>query len=611
MNNKYRGANVEFVAPPSRDPEIVSGTFEGGMILAKGAQQIELNQSPKHDKVRVEFGALRADYSVLQLGDATAVAGQKIYALGEHRFVVAQTTLYEKIFRLYHDNADPDLAVIDSLDDSDPDPANWEWVNEVSGGGTDSVVISDTLLSWESFFNQVFFADGTAQGIFRWDRSTLIPDEGNDFPTTNLLVAEGESVDVTVTPAGALLYTYVVHCSLVVTGPSEEGGYVTISVEHMGLELFSVMKWIAQSSDTDRVSTFANIPITVVRNIADGDPVSLKIKTIYAPSVTRLQTLTRVSTTNVWEATPKTPLREAYLKTYTFKFHIGGTGTGLKIDIYFDYDGVGYLLAHTASTYNCGVAYVEDLIADEDVADVVGFKIVIDETPSSHTFAWSYVEWEEKFEVAVHGFNKVTDSDANYGIEYSLVGVEQNDLLFVRDTIEPTDPVVRGRYLGVIADRLVVLQSDGDPQRVRWSVNGDPLDWIGNGSGDTALSPIISRSDPIDPVMALKSLASDVGVLFRQRSIMRVVPTGLVNPALAFYPWIEKLGTESPFSVVTTPYGIIFLGHDRQIYLLTESGHQAIGSPINEKFAIDTPADVEAVYDPVTQEYILSIPEDH
>jgi hypothetical protein len=111
--------------------------------------------------------------------------------------------------------------------------------------------------------------------------------------------------------------------------------------------------------------------------------------------------------------------------------------------------------------------------------------------------------------------------------------------------------------------------------------------------------------------MALEMLTSNIGALFRKRSIMRVVPTGQLEPALGFYPWIENLGTESPFSVVTTPYGILFLGHDKQIYLLTEGGHQAVGQPINEAFNITDLSVVEGVFDSVTQEYILSIPADH
>jgi len=700
MTNKYRGVNIEPVVAPSRDPEIVEGSFEGGMVLARNAQQIELNQSPKHDRVRVELGGLRADYGVLQLGNTTAEAGQKVYALGEHRFILAGTTLFEQIFRLYHNGgvantitynggaaltslevtaaneitsvgttsfvgvisegdiiyltdmstaannnvycrvttvaankltlagtpltiqaADsgcslfqlPSVALIDSLDDSDPDPDNWEWDAEIDDGGTDKIEVLNTLLSWESFLNQVFFADGDK--VFRWDHSTLIPDEGNDFPTENSLVALDESTDVVVNPAGAALDLYTVHFSCVVTGPSEEGGYVWVSVWHMGLELAYKQLDIAQSSDTDRIATFSNVSIELPpRAIALNDIVTLKLSALVAPSVARRQDLERVGTSTVYEATPKVPAREADGKAYTFTFKISGSESNLTVEFYFDYDGVGYLLNHTASTYSSGVKYDLDLVADDNAADVVGFKAIIVEDPEIHTFvSFYYVSWEESFEVEVHGFNLATDDDPNYGIEYSTEGVQQNDLLLVKpDPAEPeSEENVVGRYLGVIADRLVVLQSGGDPQRARWCVNGMPLDWVGEGSGDTAVTPVISRSDPIDALMALKMLTSSVGVLFRQRSIMRAIPTGQVNPAIAFYPWIEKLGTESPFSVVTTPYGIVFLGHDKQIYLLTESGQQAIGVPINESFNITTPADVEATYDPITQEYILSIPEDH
>jgi hypothetical protein len=185
---------------------------------------------------------------------------------------------------------------------------------------------------------------------------------------------------------------------------------------------------------------------------------------------------------------------------------------------------------------------------------------------------------------------------------YQIEGEPKNDLVLVRESGETGDVVV-GRYLGIFADRVVVLRSDGDPQRVRWPVSGDPTDWLGDGSG-SAIVP--SWSDPIDELMALEPLTSNVAVLFRKASKARVLQTGQVNPALSFHPWIEELGTESSFSVISVPSGIMYFGSNKQVYFLTEAGDQAVGQRVYEEFLRSPVLDlVEAVYDPDDQNYIL------
>ena len=701
MNNKYRQIDPQIVVPPSREPEIVQGSFEGGIVLTRSPQQIEMNQSPRHDKVRVRIGALRADYSITQVGDTTAIATSKVYALGEHRYFLEDTTFDEIIFRLYHNGgvastitynggaaltsleitaantivsvgttsfvgvisegeiiyltnmstaannnvncrvttvaantltlagtpltiqgADsacslttlPSVALIDSIDI----PYNLttdEWVAEITDGGSAVIEVPASLISWRSYFDVVFFADGTQ--VYKWDKSSLLNNEGDDFPTVNSLTEALDSTDVTVTPAGADLDRYHVNYDITVTGPSEEGGTVVVSAYHAGFQVGTKTWEIPQSSDTARVYTNAWAKFDFTRAIADNDIVTLKIDSITQATVYRTQTLERVGTTNVWEVTPKSPVREAYSRAYTFVFTISGIDPGVILDFYFDYDGVGYI-ENSSDSYNSGVEYTVDLIADDNAADVVGFKVVIDESPSSHVFTAIRVEWEDWFEVDVHGFNLATDADDVEGITYSVAGGNNNDLVLVNVSSDPSSATLIGRYLGIIAEHIVILQAsrsdeglaETDQQRLMYCKSGEPTVWEGTGTDDLLLR---SASDPVDALMALEVLSANIGALFRQRSIMRVVVTGTASAPLAFYPWIEKLGTESPFSVVTTPYGIMFLGNDRQIYLLTEGGHQAVGQPINEKFDIDEDdlASVEATYDPITQEYILSIPVDH
>ncbi|MBU2249151.1 MAG: hypothetical protein KKD77_20560 [Gammaproteobacteria bacterium] len=711
MNNKYRQIDPQIVVPPSREPEIVQGSFEGGIVLTRSPQQIEMNQSPRHDKVRVKIGALQADFGVTQVGDTTAIATSKVYALGEHRYFLEDTTFEELIFRLYHTGSSattitynggaaltsleitaantiisvgttsfvgvidvgaiiyltdmstaannnvnckvltvaantltlvgtpltiqgadsacsliqlPSVALIDSID-IPYDLATAEWVAEITNGGTAVIEVPDALVSWRSYFDVVFFADGTQ--VYKWDKASLLNNEGNDFPTTNSLTEALDSTDVTVTPAGADLDRYHVNYDITLTGPSEEGATVVVSAYHAGLQVGTKTWELEQSSDTARVFTNAWAKFDFTRIIANNDVVTLKIDSITQAPVTRTNVLDNPGappdTTIYGDKSPLT--RNSYDGEYIFDFYIDdfeSTGGEATIGFYFDV-GAGQVQA-TTQTFAHGR---HQYSVAAPTGSVAAFQLVIEsvDPPGTVWRFYSYdtdpagrVLWDEGFDTDVHGFNLATDLDDVEGITYSIAGGNNNDLVLVNVSSDPASATLIGRYLGVIAEHIVILQAsrsdDGlaetDQQRLMYCKSGEPTVWEGTGTDDLLLR---SASDPVDALMALEVLSANVGALFRQRSIMRVVVTGTASVPLAFYPWIEKLGTESPFSVVTTPYGIMFLGNDRQIYLLTEGGHKAVGQPINEKFNIDEDdlASVEAVYDPIEQEYILSIPVAH
>ena len=171
-----------------------------------------------------------------------------------------------------------------------------------------------------------------------------------------------------------------------------------------------------------------------------------------------------------------------------------------------------------------------------------------------------------------------------------------------------TPVLLPARYLGIFADRVIALQVDEDPQKIGWCVNGDPTDWVNDGSGTSILR---SHSvDPIDELLALAVLTSNVAALFRRRSIMRVLQTGVATNALGFHRWLENLGTESPFSPFEVPGGIMFLGHDKQVYYLTEQGPTPVSQFIQEELesSIGDLGVVEGTYDATTQNYILAVP---
>lgn len=602
--NKYRGKSFDPLFPPSRDPEIVEGTFDGGISLERSAQDIALNLSPAHDRVRVERGALRQDYGQFELGEP---APSRILALGEHRFVRVGFVLFEKTFRLYRDGNG--FPVIESWNGT-------AWVFEVT---TAEFTIANVLLSWKSYFNAVYFADG--EKVFKWDNSNSLELLGNDFPAQNVLDSVGDVVEATVVEAGAFQDKFTVYYSLRLNGPTFGAGSVTVQVTietdpGQGPIQVVVGQRIHQfvpSNDVDNEVLIENASIEFEFDLNPGDKVKLSILDV---------TLAPVLRTNALAAEGGDPASDTWLgnKTPAGVSSTGSYNISFNLDDFEDQGGTAFVQFHIRRVGQLGFNLIDtqelspgrqvyELFEVEDIAE---FKLIIDPvTPGewrfanndSHSKGAVFVEWLQLATFEVHGFNKVDDGDANYGVEYQVEGDVKNELVLVRDSGE-TGEVIVGRYLGIFADRVVVLISDGDQQKMRWPVRGDPTDWLGDGSGEVIIP---SNSDPVDTLQALEPITSDTAILFRKRSKMRIVQTGQLEPALAPFPWIEKIGTESPFSVIPVPDGIMYLGSNKQVYFLTEGGEVQVGERIREEFLynLNSLEEVEAVYKPDQQDYIL------
>jgi hypothetical protein len=166
------------------------------------------------------------------------------------------------------------------------------------------------------------------------------------------------------------------------------------------------------------------------------------------------------------------------------------------------------------------------------------------------------------------------------------------------------------RMIFPFEDYGVALRNGGDTQTFSWTVSGDMLDWLGEGSGQLFL--VAAQSDPIDDLMSFATLGSGVGALFRRRSIMRVFLTGNAAQSLGVIRWIERLGTDAGFSVQAVVGGVMFLGSDFQVYLLTEQGPVAVGSPIHQDLIRTLTGNLDLIdssYDEGFHTYVLGIPE--
>lgn len=605
--NKYRGKSLDGLFPPSRDPEVIHGSFEGGLDLSRSPQDIELNTSPAHDRVRVEKGALRQDFGNFTMGQP---APSRILAQGQHRFVRAGFVLFEKVFRLYADGSG--FPVIESYDS-----ATNTWVFEVT---TTEFRVLGVLLSWKSYFNAVYFADG--EKVFKWDNSNEIVSVGNDFEAGNALVAVDDETEATITPAGSFQNKYKINYSVNLTGPTFGQGHVKVIAL---VEFDPGTGELSQTPVGERVHNFTasndvtrtielTESFTIDFEIVENRKVFLKISELQLNPVLRTNTLAAVvpPSGDTWIG-DKTPAGVSSTGSYVISFNLddfesqGGTA---NIEFHIKRVGEAEFDLIDTQEYAPGRQTYELF----ETLDIDEFKLVIvPVTPGiwrffnndSHVKGAVFIEWTQVANVVVHGFNQVDDHDDDYGVAYEIEGDIINELVLVREK-DDTGNVIVGRYLGIFADRVVVLISDGDHQKARWCVRGDPRDWIGAGAGENIIA---SNSEPVDTLQALEPLTSDMAVLFRKSSKMRVVATGQLEPALAFFNWIEKIGTESPFSVIPVPDGLMYLASNKQVYFLTEGGEIQVGLPIFEEFKynLSNLEEVEAVYDPDEQDYILCV----
>lgn len=604
--NKHRLINISKI-PVGADPTKIEGRFDGGIVLDRSMRDLQPNQSPNHDAVRVEKGALRVEYGKDALGTA---ATSDILALGEHRFVDSTSVVFAKIFRLYQNAALK--AKLDSWDGA-------AWQNEHDSS---TIPLADVMVDWKSLFNIAFFADGVT--VFKWDRSNLEDDQGNDFTAANELRLKDDEVVATIVPAAAIGDKYNIHFSVEITGPGT--GSFKIIATHDGYKIGEKTFNVTENFDTARAETLAHETLEAVRpGIASGEEIKLVIAEIERKFDSIVQIYTTM--TSVGGADPdyvydkgnnRVPRSESNiipgLPVYNFLLDliVPATPTIPTLDFYFfDADSSTWKLVSSPFFFSMTPGqYTWELGVDTKLYPNVT-KVGVSLSAQSVTDGWAWntaptIYYNDSFGIAVHGFNLATDVDPSAGVTYLATGATQGNVLDFVYEDEAQGKVLRARYLGIIANRLMALQVDGDPQKYALCANGNTRIWTGDG---TDIGILGGESDPVDALMAVEMLSSNVSALFRQRSIMRAVPTGRLNPPVAFYNWVEGLGTESPFSIARTPWGIMFLGHDRQVYLLQETGPLATGWYISESMEITDLSIVEGVYDADNNEYILSVPE--
>lgn len=585
MNN-YRNFRINIPEQPRDLVEIDQPTMDDGFRGDLMPGVIPLGASPELSDVRFERGGIRKDFGWSRVGNA---ASSRILGLIEHKFIEDGQT-FQRLVRITRTAAgNCQLEVWDS--------ATATWIVDT----TSTETIRDVLLSTISIQGQLLIADGQ-QILARSETRPLIA-ASNDFTPGNSIGVVGESATAILSPAGAVAGEYEINYSVDITLNTGTELTLVLSFKHEGVEFATRSYHVAAGS-----ASWNHETLLAELEAADGDEIAIEIKSIDVTGINRSSAFVFQghNETLQWRAV-KSFAAEAVNDLYYLNFELRvEDGHEVTLGFYYD-DGIN-AIKHGELTYGPGVwrnAY--EMLLDGATLSY-RFGISVESATGgalSYSLIPSNVTWTEAdVDIAVHGFNEETDADAAAGVEYQIEGADAGTF----GLISADAPAAR--YLASFGDRVLALHDDGDKQALSWSADGDITTWAGDDTGTIFL--VDARIDPIDDLMALAPLGSNFAVLLRKRSIMRVFETGNIVQSIGAVHWIEGIGTESPFSPTTVPGGVIFLGHDYQVYYLTENGPVPVGGPVQQTLIETVPANlhlVDATYDPVFGEYWLGIPE--
>jgi hypothetical protein len=134
----------------------------------------------------------------------------------------------------------------------------------------------------------------------------------------------------------------------------------------------------------------------------------------------------------------------------------------------------------------------------------------------------------------------------------------------------------------LVAARLK-LGSETDPYAIKWSADGNITNWTSAnlGAGTGTLEPEGRGGGP-DYITGLATIETAM-VVFRQRSLVLAVRTGIGSQPFRFNTVVHGLGTDAPYSIANAGHavGVIFLGSDLNFYLFNgQTAPVAIGDPI-------------------------------
>jgi hypothetical protein len=145
---------------------------------------------------------------------------------------------------------------------------------------------------------------------------------------------------------------------------------------------------------------------------------------------------------------------------------------------------------------------------------------------------------------------------------FSFVGATS---VYVIDTTNDTSAAVSGspakaEFLLMINDVLVAVYISGSSYLFGWTVNANPQDWSGTGSGTNPIPGHLGRPQ------GLVKYNQD-GLLLTSFGAVQVSATGRSSPAFGFASREEIAGVQWPHAVVSSGAKVFYIGRDRLLYI--------------------------------------------
>lgn len=153
-----------------------------------------------------------------------------------------------------------------------------------------------------------------------------------------------------------------------------------------------------------------------------------------------------------------------------------------------------------------------------------------------------------------------------------------------------------------------VRDPNWEPNRIKWSVKNNSHGWTGIGSGFEDL--LSTPGGEVDRIMHILPITDTIALIFRSKSIWQMVETGVASAPFRFSRLHDNIGTESPRSIVMTPYGVVMVGVE-DVYLISGTAAPIpVGDVVRTVLFSDVTdrARIVGAFDRITQSYRMVAP---
>lgn len=146
-----------------------------------------------------------------------------------------------------------------------------------------------------------------------------------------------------------------------------------------------------------------------------------------------------------------------------------------------------------------------------------------------------------------------------------------------------TDDKPSARYIEYFNNRLILAHTNEIAatgvrvSRIRWPANAFYNKWkdsIGQGAGFLDL-----YEEGEEAITGIRAFG-DRCVIFKEHSLIDLIPTGVINPVHVAQTRIRGLGCGAPYTIASNGHRLFFMGHDANVYSWDGATLEPIGQPI-------------------------------